>query len=213
MLTSRQILKTMSAKPMRKLGLYFLFSLGIFCMAAAILRVMLIFRVRNLRFILHVNPNLQTSFQLNQQGISAMWSIREDFVAVFVGQAPMVYPIFKRRFWTDVPTSSNVPRSSQASYEMGIFANSKMCKTSKKRKDPYSISRIVGGTTVGGTVNDSTWSESQEQIVEEEKMEQSAGNKRDRRSSMGFIEVLSHQGRESLRPQVPWESPSSKLWR
>ncbi|RSL82177.1 hypothetical protein CEP52_017033 [Fusarium oligoseptatum] len=37
---------------------------------------------------------------LNQRGVSALWSMREDCVGIFVGQAPMVTPLFKRRFWS-----------------------------------------------------------------------------------------------------------------
>jgi len=145
-----------------------------------------------------------------------MWSIREDFVAVFVGQAPMVYPILKRRFWTDSVPSQSAPKSSDASFEMGRMNTSKMSKTSKKSKDPYSISRIVGGTTVGGTVMDITRSESQERIVTGNAMPLPAGKELERRSSKGFIEVKqtfdveSREGR--LRPQMPWEGQSLHRW-
>jgi hypothetical protein len=145
-----------------------------------------------------------------------MWSIREDFVAVFVGQAPMVYPILKRRFWTDSLPSSAPSKSAEASYEMGKFNNStKVSKVSKKSKDPYSISRIVGGTTVDRTMMDATRSESQERIVEEDEMAFAARQGRERRGSKGVIEVKqtfdvqSMDGR--LKPgHLPWDSPSLK---
>ena len=145
-----------------------------------------------------------------------MWSIREDFVAVFVGQAPMVYPIFKRRFWTETVSSSSAPKSNEASYEMDKMKDSKMSKTSKKSKDPYSISRIVGGTTVGGTVMDITRSESQERIVEGDGMPLPPGKKLERRASKNVIEVkqtFDVQSREGkLRTAMPWDSPSFNRW-
>ncbi|KAI8648229.1 hypothetical protein NCS57_01490900 [Fusarium keratoplasticum] len=75
------VLRGIQINRWKKFGLYFLFSLGFFCMFAAILRFVLI-------------------FNLNQRGVSALWSMREDCVGIFVGQAPMVMPIFKRRFWS-----------------------------------------------------------------------------------------------------------------
>ncbi|KAF2689762.1 hypothetical protein K458DRAFT_427868 [Lentithecium fluviatile CBS 122367] len=197
MLIPLPILKSVNAGPMRRLGLFFLFSLGIFCMVAAILRVVLVFK-------------------LNQSGISAMWSIREDFVAVFVGQAPMVYPIFKRRFWANTLSSSGPAKSDEASYEMGKLSTSKVSKTSKKSKskDPYSISRIVGGTTVGGTQMDITRSESQEKIIEEDAAALMAGNGNERDKNKHFIQVEqtfdvdSQQGK--FRPQMPWETAPSR---
>jgi len=141
-----------------------------------------------------------------------MWSIREDFVSIFVGQAPMVYPIFKRRFWNNSLPSYSAPKSSQASYKMGKMTGSKISKTSKKSKDPYSISRIVGDTTIGGTVMDATRSESQERIVGGDGMLLPVEDKLERRSSKGIIQVKQTFDVESrngkLRPQMPWDDPS-----
>ncbi|KAM5341273.1 hypothetical protein ACJ41O_015382 [Fusarium nematophilum] len=82
MLVPVPVLKGIQINRWKKFGLYFLFSLGFFCMFAAILRFVLI-------------------FNLNQRGVSALWSMREDCVGIFVGQAPMVTPMLKRRFWFD----------------------------------------------------------------------------------------------------------------
>ncbi|EEU33546.1 uncharacterized protein NECHADRAFT_56504 [Fusarium vanettenii 77-13-4] len=83
MLVPIPVLRGIQINRWKKCGLYFLFSLGFFCMFAAILRFVLI-------------------FNLNQRGVSALWSMREDCVGIFVGQAPMVTPLFKRRFWSQV---------------------------------------------------------------------------------------------------------------
>lgn len=69
-------------------------------MFAAILRFVLIFNVSATIDYAVVKCSLTSAAQLNQRGVSALWSMREDCVGIFVGQAPMVMPIFKRRFWS-----------------------------------------------------------------------------------------------------------------
>ncbi|KAG6363702.1 hypothetical protein INS49_008803 [Diaporthe citri] len=66
----------------KRLGLFFCFTLGTLCMTAAVLRYVLI-------------------FHLNESTMAGMWSTREDFVAVVVGQAPMLTPLFRRSFWVE----------------------------------------------------------------------------------------------------------------
>ncbi|KAK0609646.1 hypothetical protein DIS24_g12289 [Lasiodiplodia hormozganensis] len=130
----------------QRLGLYLLFGLGIFCMIAAVLRVVFV-------------------FALNQSGISAMWSIREDFVAVFVGQAPMLRPIFTRGFWTGETDSygkgskaksygnrsGNIELDSNPDHSRHSRKGSTAAFGGGKKKDPYSVTQIM--------------SESQEEIV------------------------------------------------
>ncbi|KAJ4018271.1 hypothetical protein NW761_015059 [Fusarium oxysporum] len=132
------VLLPMQISTIRKVGLIILFSMGIFCMLAAVLRVVLIFK-------------------LNQQGVSAMWSMREDFVAIFVGQAPMVYPILKRRFWQGnygdgTGLSDSKKGGGYEHHQMSTFS-------SRKPRDPYSV------THIGATVVDK--SESQEEIIKQ----------------------------------------------
>lgn len=69
-------------------------------MFAAILRFVLIFQVGATIDHAVVRYSLTPTIQLNQRGVSALWSMREDCVGIFVGQAPMVRPLFKRRFWS-----------------------------------------------------------------------------------------------------------------
>lgn len=83
--------------------------------------------------------------------------MREDFVAIFVGQAPMVYPILRRQFWQgnygDGTGLSDGKRSGgYEHHQMSVFS-------SRKPRDPYSI------TQIGATVIDK--SESQEEIIKE----------------------------------------------
>lgn len=139
------VIAPLKASITKRLGLYVLFGMGIFCMLAAILRVVFV-------------------FELNESGISAMWSIREDFVAIFVGQAPMVRPIFSRSFWTGGDgtyasgskaksygnRSGNIELDSDPNHSKGHHSVSALA-SSKKKKDPYSVTQIM--------------SESQEEIV------------------------------------------------
>ncbi|KAM5364486.1 hypothetical protein ACJZ2D_011477 [Fusarium nematophilum] len=101
MLVPVPVLKGIQINRWKKFGLYFLFSLGFFCMFAAILRFVLIFNVSATIDHAAMKGPLTLSVQLNQRGVSALWSMREDCVGIFVGQAPMVTPMLKRRFWFD----------------------------------------------------------------------------------------------------------------
>jgi hypothetical protein len=124
----------------RKVGLYLLFSLGVFVIVCAIVRVLLV-------------------FSLNQSTASAMWSVREDFVSIFVGQAPMLIPLFKPKFWK----SSYGMKLDDSAKESGNSSGSHQLSSLGRRhkpKDPYSI------TAVEGTQIDR--SESQEEIIGKE---------------------------------------------
>jgi hypothetical protein len=82
-----QVLRGIQINRWKKFGLYFLFSLGFFCMFAAILRFVLIFNVSATIDHPVVKCSLTSAVQLNQRGVSALWSMREDCVGIFVGQA------------------------------------------------------------------------------------------------------------------------------
>ncbi|TQN66939.1 hypothetical protein CSHISOI_08499 [Colletotrichum shisoi] len=88
---------------------------------AAIIRVILIF-----------HPT-------GQFGPGAMWSLREDFVAIFVGQAPMIVPLFKKKFWTQ-KGYRYTPKSSQRSD--GIEMSSGASNPNKKSRDPFSLTQL-----------------------------------------------------------------------
>ncbi|KAK7985875.1 hypothetical protein PG988_003497 [Apiospora saccharicola] len=111
------VLAKMRTNAVRKVGLVFLFSLGAFTMVAAILRIISI-------------------FVLNQESAGALWSIREDFIAVVVTQAPMRGPHGE-------------------SHEL-TFGSATMNRV-KRPKDPYSLTQL-GITQAGG-------SESQEEMI------------------------------------------------
>ncbi|KAF1847796.1 uncharacterized protein K460DRAFT_352877 [Cucurbitaria berberidis CBS 394.84] len=113
----------------RKLGLVILFCAGIFIMTAAILRVCFVLK-------------------LKQGETAAIWSCREDVVAVIIGQATMIRPLFTRRFWTNKPTgssayASNQPSNGNESHELSRSGNPSS-KASWLRlrpvKDQYDVS-------------------------------------------------------------------------
>lgn len=67
-----------------------------------------------------------------------MWSIREDFVAIFIGQAPMIVPMFKKRFWQ----KSNVRFTPKSSLGSDGHELSNGLSNQKKPRDPYSLTQL-----------------------------------------------------------------------
>ncbi|KAK8062046.1 hypothetical protein PG994_008412 [Apiospora phragmitis] len=141
------VLAKMRTNAVRKIGLVFLFSLGAFTMVAAIVRIVSI-------------------FVLNQESAGALWSIREDFIAVVVIQAPMVYPLFGRQFWRTAygtgdgsrdESSAKPAKSSGTGESHELTFGSATMNRIKRPKDPYSLTQL-GITQVDG-------SESQEGII------------------------------------------------
>ncbi|KJZ71688.1 hypothetical protein HIM_08926 [Hirsutella minnesotensis 3608] len=134
----------------KKLGLLVLFGGGLFIMVAAILRVTMIMIMKN-------GPT------------AAIWSCREDFVAILVGQAILIRPLFFKSFWTQNP--SIVGRSfhftsENSSKPAAAFAMNSRRKL--KRYDPFSLTAALA--TVDGYDN------SQEDIIGHCEEQQNAGD-------------------------------------
>ncbi|KAG8162412.1 hypothetical protein KVR01_008177 [Diaporthe batatas] len=137
MLVPLPVVIRLRATVWKRIGLLFCFTLGTFCMAAAIVRYVLI-------------------FQLNESGSAGMWSTREDFVAVVVGQAPMLTPLFRRSFWVEAGYATN--NSSSRSEGQRLFGRNNGYELNggpravvtiggssynpAKVRDPYSITQI-----------------------------------------------------------------------
>lgn len=121
----------------RKIGIMFLFGAGIFVMIAAILRVY---------FVL----------SLQQGQTAAIWSCREDFVAIVISQATMIRPILTRQFW--VQSSSRYSSDKHAyGYESHELSGRSAAKFGFRAvKDPYNVSALQTGG-----------SESEERIIGE----------------------------------------------
>ncbi|CEI67815.1 unnamed protein product [Fusarium venenatum] len=145
------------AKLWKKFGLCILFSLGFFCMTAAILRFVLILKASILSF----TPQLSLIvLQLDQRGESVLWSLRKDCIGIFVGQAPMITPLFKRRFWittgylspkTETRRKSRQPQEANRRGSYPLYWLTR--RPNYAAPDPYSITAIE------------SISESQEDIV------------------------------------------------
>ncbi|KFA76593.1 hypothetical protein S40288_09312 [Stachybotrys chartarum IBT 40288] len=128
----------------KRAGLIFLFSAGIFIMVAAILRV--------------------TMVLIEQNGpTAAIWSVREDFIAIVVGQAILLRPMFTKSFWTgrhEVSSAAYSSRpSNQSSSQDTQYGGFRRVFKSKSR-DPFSVSLALA------TVQGERGHESMDNILE-----------------------------------------------
>jgi hypothetical protein len=76
---------------------------------------------------------------------AAIWSCREDVVAIVVGQCTMIRPIFTRRFWTSGTASRAGYDSKYVSHELSDRSASQPHSMAhrmgfRKVKDPYGMS-------------------------------------------------------------------------
>jgi hypothetical protein len=87
--------------------------------------------------------------QLEKGETAAIWSCREDVVAVIIGQATMVRPLFTRRFWSnDLYSSSSGYSSNKRSDGVESHELSGKARNDSKGsrlgfrtpKDPYNVS-------------------------------------------------------------------------
>lgn len=122
----------------RKIGLLVLFCAGIFIMAAAILRVYFVLAVRPL--LSPLSLTVLTYYQQRAGGTAAIWSCREDFVAVVLGQATFLRPMAARRFWSSQPTSSYAGKDAPNSQELRTIGQSSTRNGFSRFKDPAHIS-------------------------------------------------------------------------
>lgn len=102
------------------------------------------------------NAEIFDAQQLNDSAGAAMWSTREDFVAVVVGQTPMLTPLFRRSFW--VKAGYATEKSATPSKDRRDFGRNKGYELNdgarvvvtiggssynpRKARDPYSITQI-----------------------------------------------------------------------
>lgn len=115
-------------------------------MIAAILRVYFVLAVRSSSLQLVKFP-LLTMPKLQKGETAAIWSCREDVVAIIVGQATMIRPLFTRRFWNKEPLSSygypsNKRSDGYESHELSNQSDQNMATRLglRKVKDPYNVS-------------------------------------------------------------------------
>ncbi|KAB2569801.1 hypothetical protein BFW01_g5788 [Lasiodiplodia theobromae] len=118
----------------RRIGLYILFGAGVFVMVAAVLRVVFVLGLKNGK-------------------TAAIWSCREDVVAIFVGQSTMIRPVFTRKFWTGedestkgVSKRSASSKNGQVSIELAqqtIGGGNRKGSAFRSKKDPYAMSAMM----------------------------------------------------------------------
>lgn len=140
-------------------------------MVAAVLRYVFLFHVSLYtepisQTRLHKDDNSDTQ-KLNESAKAAMWSTREDFVALVVGQAPLLTPLFHRNFWvkagyiTDKSSSPSNGRRNLGdnnSYELNDGARAmvtigRRSQDRRKARDPYSITQAEKGESQEDIVN------------------------------------------------------------
>lgn len=80
---------------------------------------------------------------------AAIWSCREDVIAILVGQATMIKPLFSKRFWGIDPGTKGSSRGYERKYDKNsgddgqeLTNNSRPSRTgiNRKVKDPYNVS-------------------------------------------------------------------------
>ncbi|PGG98252.1 hypothetical protein GX51_06900 [Blastomyces parvus] len=125
----------------RRIGIFILFGATIFIMIAACLRVYFVIALKT-------GPT------------AAIWSCREDLVAVFITNAPIIRPLFSRKIWLGGYKTNSKPSGYQhgSSVELsGKFASDR----SNKRNSRSFYSRDMKTTNVD--------SDSMERIVDNSK--------------------------------------------
>ncbi|KAI9168047.1 hypothetical protein HJFPF1_04191 [Paramyrothecium foliicola] len=86
---------------------------------------------------------------------AAIWSCREDFVAIVVGQAILIRPLFTKKFWTGQLTGPTSGFSSGPSRDSQKFDGSRDLRNSKrgnkaKTKDPFSLTAALATVNEDG---------------------------------------------------------------
>lgn len=130
-----------------------------------------------------------------------MWSTREDFVSLVVGQAPMLTPLFRRSFWVEAgyateklswPSNRRRQFGDNNGYELNDGARAVVTigggpQNRRKGRDPYSITQIEKG-------------ESQQEIINKNAADvQKSSNVAD-----SAINSNTSDGRDITTEQVSW---------
>ncbi|KAI1251711.1 hypothetical protein MGN70_006279 [Eutypa lata] len=144
----------------KRLGLLALFGGGFFVMIAAVLRVSMVLIVSYQHtYMLTVSTASPTTtsidhLQLKNGPVAAIWSCREDFVAIIIGQAILIRPMFTSAFWTGKYNnsggySSTGPSKHSANIERSFEMHGKQSGRSKSR-DPFSVTRAMATVVEDG---------------------------------------------------------------
>ncbi|ETS82851.1 hypothetical protein PFICI_04727 [Pestalotiopsis fici W106-1] len=129
------IIIPLKVSPTRKVGLTILFGAGIFTMVAAILRV---------HFVVEEHKGEE----------AAIWSCREDIVAIMIGQATMIRPFFTTRFWGSNPRSSSYQNKPSNGESNGNEVTLQTIGAKRSRPPFWKLGDPYDTTTIA-TVNES----------------------------------------------------------
>ncbi|XXH01068.1 hypothetical protein Hte_007419 [Hypoxylon texense] len=145
-----------SLKPAKKIGLIILFSGGLFVVACAILRCALI-----------------VTDPVNGAQLAGSWAVRETFVAVVTTNLPMIFPLFKVWLGPILGSLLTTMRSQQkltdkeSRSDLRTFGGGGNSKQSWRRRG--------GGPPTANPITNITFSESEERMVDEVKMQDLKG--------------------------------------
>ncbi|PGH32258.1 hypothetical protein GX50_04923 [[Emmonsia] crescens] len=139
-----------SIKPLKKVGLMVLFSGGLLVMACAILRVVMIV----------IDP-------VNGAQSAGSWAVRETFVAVITTNLPMIFPLMKR--WSSTVFGSLIT-SLRSSKRTGN-ETPKELRTFGGSSGHNSGHRRGRGPPTANPIPNTTFSESEERIMDEYNMQ------------------------------------------
>ncbi|KAK0732291.1 hypothetical protein B0H67DRAFT_477717 [Lasiosphaeris hirsuta] len=157
----------------RKAGLLTLFFAGVFIMVAAILRVVFV-------IVMADGPT------------AAIWSCREDFVAIVVGQAILLRPVFTRGFW-----------GGKGEVGKSIGVTEEGTGSGRRVKDPFSVT--VALATVGGD-------ESRETVAGSDAEMGGAGLVISVKSLVEVESTESPTGRDPGRGDCLWPTNRASCW-
>ncbi|KAL2366423.1 hypothetical protein RJZ56_000682 [Blastomyces dermatitidis] len=145
-----------SIKPLKKVGLTILFSGGLLVMACAVLRVVMIV----------IDP-------VNGAQSAGSWAVRETFVAVVTTNLPMIFPLMKR--WLSSVFGSLI--TSMRSSKRTGNETPKDLRTFGGSSGFNSSNRRGRGPPTANPIPNTTFSESEERIIEEYNMQEMKNNK------------------------------------
>jgi hypothetical protein len=162
-----------SLKTPKKLGLMFLFSGGIFVVVCAILRCILIVVVSFFRFSssrLPPNKDIDSRVQqdpVNGALLAGSWAVRETFIAVVVTNLPMIVSVVKGALTSVIGTVMSGMRSSSKDE----YLRRKVLTIGGGGGSGHSW-RKGSGPPTANPITDLTYTESQEHIVGEYKLQE-----------------------------------------
>jgi len=132
----------------KRISLFALFGAVIFIMIAAILRVTMVLLVSSEQTVKQTLDTItyHQKPQLKSGPVAAIWSCREDVVAIVVGQAILIRPMFSRSFWSNNRTTINSAhhKNTKGTDDMGSGVEMKSKQSHRNKvEDPFSLTAAL----------------------------------------------------------------------